>query len=87
LQISVKYPSDSDCVGDNDLDSDGSESIMFPPAAAATQSWKETNTFQVVAPFMKEYLDLLELDDRKELKIKSLVKGMSNLIIKRRRTN
>jgi hypothetical protein len=72
-------------VGDNDFDSDRSEDIMFPPAAAATPSWKETNVFQVVAPFMKEYLDLLELADQKESKIKSLVKVMSNLIIEEKK--
>jgi hypothetical protein len=73
-------------VGGKDSDSDaGSGGIMFPPAAVAVPSWKETNAFHVVAPFMKEYLGLLELADRKESKIKSLVNVMSNLIIEEKK--
>jgi hypothetical protein len=44
-------------------------------------NWKETNAFQAVGPFMKEYLDLLELDPHKESKVKSLVSVMSDLIV------
>jgi hypothetical protein len=44
-------------------------------------NWKETNAFQAVGPFMKEYLDLLELNHNKESKLESLVSVMLDLII------
>jgi hypothetical protein len=61
-------------------DSDVAEAISFPTAAEATTSYKESNAFQAVGPLMKEYLGLLELAERKESKIKSLVSVMSDLI-------
>jgi hypothetical protein len=54
--------------------------IDFPPPELKL-NWKKTNTFQAIGPFMKEYLDLLELDPHKESKVESLVSVMSDLII------
>jgi hypothetical protein len=45
----------------------------------ARSSWKETNAFQMVGPFMKAYLDLLELAYDKKTKIESLVTVMEDL--------
>jgi hypothetical protein len=53
--------------------------IDFPPPEMQS-NWKETNAFQAVSPFTKEYLDLLELDPDKESKIESLVSMMSDLV-------
>jgi hypothetical protein len=57
----------------NDFQDDINIDIQFPSATETRLSWKETNAFQTVGPFMKEYLDLLELTCEQESKIQSLV--------------
>jgi hypothetical protein len=56
---------------------------LLPGSHYSPQNWKETNAFQAVGPFMKEYLYLLELDPHKESKVESLVSVavMSDLIV------